>query len=113
MSSFFDPFNADRPLMMRCSCGRHDSEQAHQQALSAEAATQELKRRSQSSEFEAYSNEFIEATLVKSLFPQDEVRRRFLRAGGRSTAMAAISSVLPVASLQAMLRKKARSKNET
>ncbi len=53
MSQFFDPFNADKPLMMRCSCGRHDSEQAHQQALDAGAATQELQRRSQTAEFEA------------------------------------------------------------
>jgi nitrate/nitrite transport system substrate-binding protein len=106
MSRFFDPFDADRPLMMRCSCGRHDSEQAHQQALDAERATTELKRRSETAEFEAYSNEFIEATLVKALFPQDEVRRRFLRAVGKGTAMAAISSVLPVASLQAMAQER-------
>jgi nitrate/nitrite transport system substrate-binding protein len=106
MSRFFDPFDADRPLMMRCSCGRHDSEQAHQAALNAEGATTELKRRSETAEFEAYSNEFIEATLVKALFPQDEVRRRFLRAVGKGTAMAAISSVLPVASLQAMAQER-------
>ena len=106
MSQYFDPFDADRPLMMRCSCGRHDNEQAHQQALAAEGAATELKRRSETAEFEAYSNEFIEATLVKALFPQDEVRRRFLRAVGKGTAMAAISSVLPVASLQAMAQER-------
>jgi nitrate/nitrite transport system substrate-binding protein len=22
MSEFFDPYNADRPLLMKCSCGR-------------------------------------------------------------------------------------------
>uniref|UniRef100_UPI003FA685BE hypothetical protein n=1 Tax=Salmonella enterica TaxID=28901 RepID=UPI003FA685BE len=66
----------------------------------------ELKRRSETAEFEAYSNEFIEASLVKALFPQDAVRRRFLRAVGKGTAMAAISSVLPVASLQAMAQDK-------
>jgi nitrate/nitrite transport system substrate-binding protein len=54
--------------------------------------------RSETADFEAYSNEFIEATLVKALFPQDEVRRRFLRAVGKGTAMAAISSLLPVGS---------------
>jgi nitrate/nitrite transport system substrate-binding protein len=106
VSRFFDPFDADRPLMMRCSCGRHDSEQAHQQALNAESATAELKRRSETAEFEAYSNEFIEASLVKALFPHDAVRRRFLRAVGKGTAMAAISSVLPVASLQAMAQER-------
>jgi nitrate/nitrite transport system substrate-binding protein len=71
MSQFFDPYNADRPLMMRCSCGRHETPEEHQRELDAQAAAQVLKQRSQTSAFEAYSNEFIEATLVKSLFPQD------------------------------------------
>ena len=45
---------------------------------------------------------FIEPTLVKALFPQDPLRRNFLRAVGQRTAMAAIPSVLPIASMQAM-----------
>jgi nitrate/nitrite transport system substrate-binding protein len=102
MTQYFDPYDADRPLMLKCSCGRDHTVAEHQQELAASQATAELKRRSETAEFEAYSNEFIEATLVKALFPQDEVRRRFLRAVGKSTAMAAIASVLPVASLQAM-----------
>jgi nitrate/nitrite transport system substrate-binding protein len=106
MSNRFSPFDADRPLMLKCSCGRNHTVADHQQELSAAAATTELKRRSMTSEFEAYSNEFIEATLVKALFPHDEVRRRFLRAVGKSTAMAAIASVLPVASMQAMAQDK-------
>jgi nitrate/nitrite transport system substrate-binding protein len=92
--------------MLKCSCGKDHTVAEHQQELSAEGATAELKRRSLSSEFEAYSNAFIEATLVKALFPQDEVRRRFLRAVGKGTAMAAIGSVLPMASLQAMAQDK-------
>lgn len=106
MTQYFDPYNADRPLMLKCSCGRDHTVAEHQQELSAEGATAELKRRSLSSEFEAYSNAFIEATLVKALFPQDAVRRRFLRAVGKGTAMAAIGSVLPMASLQAMAQDK-------
>ncbi|BCO29687.1 hypothetical protein MIZ03_4611 [Rhodoferax lithotrophicus] len=106
MTQYFDPYNADRPLMLKCSCGRDHTVAEHQQELSAEGATAELKRRSLSSEFEAYSNAFIEATLVKALFPQDAVRRRFLRAVGKGTAMAAIGSVLPLASLQAMAQDK-------
>jgi nitrate/nitrite transport system substrate-binding protein len=73
---------------------------------SAAQATRALRERSETAEFEAYSNEFIEATLMKALFPQDAVRRRFLRAVGKGTAMAAISSLLPVASLQAMAQDK-------
>lgn len=106
MTEYFDPYNADRPLMLKCSCGKDHTVAEHQQELSAQGATAELKRRSLSSEFEAYSNAFIEATLVKALFPQDAVRRRFLRAVGKGTAMAAIGSVLPLASLQAMAQDK-------
>jgi len=106
MTQYFDPYNADRPLMLKCSCGKDHTVAEHQQEMSASAATAELKQRSLSSEFEDYSNAFIEATLVKALFPQDEVRRRFLRAVGKGTAMAAIGSVLPMASLQAMAQDK-------
>ena len=94
MRDFHDPYDADRPLLMRCACGRHGS--------AAEHATAELKARSESAEFEAESNNFIEATLIKALFPQDALRRNFLRAVGKRTAMAAIASVLPIASMQAM-----------
>ncbi|MBL8302747.1 MAG: ABC transporter substrate-binding protein [Ideonella sp.] len=94
-----DPYDADRPLMMGCSCGRHGSAAEHAAAV--------LRARSETAEFEAESNSFVEASLVKALFPQDAVRRRFLKAVGRPTAMAAIASVLPVASLQAMAQDKA------
>ena len=93
-----DPYDADRPLLMHCSCGRH--------ASAAEHAVAELKTRSEQANVEAESRQFVEAALVKALFPQDAVRRRFLKAVGRGTAMAAISSVLPVASLQAMAAEK-------
>lgn len=105
MSKYFSPYDADRSLMMNCSCGRHASEDEHRTASAANAVA-ELKRHSETTEFEAYSNEFIEATLVKAIFPQDETRRLFLRAVGKTTAMAAISSVLPIASLQAMAQEK-------
>lgn len=102
MSDYFSPYDADRPLMLKCSCGRDHTVADHHQEMNADSAATELRRRSLTSEFEAYSNEFIEATLVKAIFPQDAVRRRFLRAVGKGTAMAAISSLLPVASMQAM-----------
>ncbi len=102
MTPYFDPYNADRPLMLKCSCGRDHTVAEHEQ----EQAAATLRARSETAEFEAYSNEFIEATLVKALFPQDAVRRRFLRAVGKGAAMSAIASVLPVASLQAMAQEK-------
>ena len=102
MSDYFSPYDADRPLMLKCSCGKDHTVADHHQEVHADGAAAELRRRSLTSEFEAYSNAFIEATLVKAIFPQDAVRRRFLRAVGKGTAMAAISSLLPVASMQAM-----------
>ncbi|HRH18365.1 MAG TPA: CmpA/NrtA family ABC transporter substrate-binding protein [Aquabacterium sp.] len=106
-SSPFDPYDADRPLRLSCACGQNHSPDEHEQALSRDAAIHTLTARSETAEFEAYSQSFIEASLVKALFPQDAVRRRFLRAVGKGSAMAAISSVLPVASLQAMAQEAA------
>ncbi len=94
MSDYFDPYDADRPLRLGCSCGRHGSD--------AEHAAATLRARSETADFQAYSDAFVEASLMKALFPHDAVRRNFLRAVGRRTAMAAIGSVLPIASLQAM-----------
>ena len=94
MTDRHDPYDADRPLLMHCHCGARHTE--------AEHAAATLRARSETAEFEAESRNFIEASLVKALFPQDALRRRFLRAVGRNTAMAAIGSVLPVASLQAL-----------
>jgi nitrate/nitrite transport system substrate-binding protein len=106
MSEFFSPYDADRPLMLTCSCGRDHSAADHHAEVAADAAAIELRKRSLTSEFEAYSNAFIEATLVKALFPHDAQRRRFMKAVGKSTAMAAIASVLPITSMQAMAQEK-------
>jgi nitrate/nitrite transport system substrate-binding protein len=108
MSDRFSPYDADKPLMLKCSCGGDHAPADHHPEMNADGAAAELRRRSLTSEFEAYSNEFIEATLVKALFPQDEVRRRFLRAVGKGTAMAAIASVLPVGTMQAMAQDKGK-----
>ena len=83
MSEFFSPYDADRPLMLKCSCGRDHTLADHHAEVAADAAAVELRRRSLTSEFEVYSNEFIEATLVKAIFPHDDVRRNFLRAVGK------------------------------
>jgi nitrate/nitrite transport system substrate-binding protein len=92
MSRLPDPYDADRPLMLRCACGAHGSSAEHDAAMAADA--------------QVHSNALIEASLVKALFPRDDVRRRFLKAVGRRSAMAAIGSVLPVAALQAMAQDK-------
>jgi nitrate/nitrite transport system substrate-binding protein len=110
-SDHFDPYDADRPLRLSCACGGDHAPDQHDvlstAAMTRDGAVQELTRRSETAEFEAYSQQFIEASLVKALFPQEATRRRFLRAVGKGSAMAAISSVLPVASLQAMAQEAA------
>jgi nitrate/nitrite transport system substrate-binding protein len=86
------PYDADRPLMLRCACGENHAPQDHAASLA--------------SEVEATSNNLLEASLMKALFPQDGLRRRFLRAVGANTARAAIASVLPLGALQAMAQDK-------
>ncbi|SDD21866.1 nitrate/nitrite transport system substrate-binding protein [Variovorax sp. CF079] len=82
-----DPYDADRPLVMRCACGRDHAPGEHVGAIED-------------------SNAKLEASLMKALFPVDSVRRNFLRAVGASTARAAIMSVLPLGALQAMAQEK-------
>ena len=83
----FDPYDADRPLLMRCACGQDHAPIEHG------AQTPDPVR---------HSNDFIEAALVKALLPQESLRRRFLKLVGADAARAAIASVLPVTALQAM-----------
>ena len=92
MSQFPDAYDADRPLMLRCACGQDHAPGEHDRVAISQ---------------EEHSHSFLEASLVKALFPVDSVRRGFLRAVGASTARAAIASVLPVSALQAMAQDKA------
>ncbi len=92
----YDPYDADRPLMLKCSCGADHAPQDHASTASG-SSTEHLGR------------QFMEASLVKALFPNENLRRGFLKAVGRRTAMAAIASVLPagaLTSLQAMAQEK-------
>ena len=80
-----DPYDADRPLALRCGCGRfHDAAGGH-----ADSAPATLQGR-------------VEGTLVKALLPNETLRRRFLKAVGANTARAAIASLLPIGALEAM-----------
>lgn len=93
MTKQYDPYDADRPLMLRCACGKDHAPGAHQDVTEDQSE-------------EAMGRDFMEASLIKAIFPVEAVRRRFLQAVGASTARAAIASVLPVASLQAMAQDK-------
>ena len=91
-----DPFDADRPLRMRCGCGRmHPA--ADQASCSAGTVAAQP---------EAVGEAWLQAALVKALFPQEPLRRAFLRAVGRRTAAAAIAGVLPMGALQAMAQER-------
>jgi nitrate/nitrite transport system substrate-binding protein len=92
-------------MRLGCACGQHASaaEHAASQAADAPLTAAETRR---ATDPESLSQDFIEATLMKALFPHDGVRRAFVKAVGAGTARAALASVLPVASLQAMAQDK-------
>lgn len=89
----FKPFDPNQPLFTSgCSCGRHATDAEHQAA---------------SFDAEKESADFIEASLVKALFPNELKRRAFIKAVGVGGAMSALSGFLPVDALQAMAQEKA------
>ena len=96
MSVLYDP---DRKLDRACACGRHTSQSEHE-------AQHAVSSGSKADDPEALVNRAIESAMVRSLFPDDATRRRFLRAVGVNTAMAAIASVLPIGAMQALAQEK-------
>jgi len=85
MSIFSNPF--DSKVRLRCACGQHESDAAHQASLSVSSANS----------LEAQQNRVVEQAVMRAMFPQDALRRRFLQAVGAPTALAALSSVFPLA----------------
>jgi nitrate/nitrite transport system substrate-binding protein len=85
MSAFKDPFDSEAPLGSGCSCGRHRNEADHDAALV-----------NRTSDTDALSSRVVEQAVVRALFPNDATRRRFLRAVGAGTALAAISHFFPL-----------------
>jgi len=104
--SIYAPYDADRPLLSGCSCGRHADAASHDAEQAAEQALTAAERAARASSTEALSDDFVEAALVKALFPRESVRRRFIKAVGMGTAMSAIQSVLPFGAMQAMAQQK-------
>ncbi|MCS6945048.1 MAG: CmpA/NrtA family ABC transporter substrate-binding protein [Sutterellaceae bacterium] len=94
----YDSYDGEHPLLAPCSCGA-----GH---LAEPSVADKQLPRTASPDPEQLGREFIEACLVKALFPFEPERRAFLQAVGRQTAMAAIHSLLPVAALQAMAQEK-------
>src|ERR1700675_1752262 len=90
MSTFDDPFDADRGLSRSgCVCGQHRSAAEHDQAapkLRCEQVTSEEKR------YEGV----VASAVMRAMFPKDATRRAFLKSVGASTALAAISQFFPI-----------------
>ena len=86
-----DPDDADRPLALRCGCGRWHAATEHEVAPADAPITRSR----------------LEATVLRALFPSEPLRRRFLHAVGASTALAAIASLFPLGALEAFAQSKA------
>src|SRR3990172_1849282 len=83
MSGFRNPYDPNIKLSSGCGCGRHATQAEH-------AAAVETDRLASGSE--ALHARVVESAVMRALFPQDELRRRFLRAVGAGTALSAIST---------------------
>ena len=83
---FKDPFDPQALLGRRCGCGGNHAESEHAR-LSADAVP---------AGEEARWDRVVDAAVLRAVFPVDAQRRLFLKTVGAATAMAAISSVLPL-----------------
>jgi nitrate/nitrite transport system substrate-binding protein len=90
MSTFDDPFDADRKLSRSgCDCGRHGSAAEHEQAALA------LRCEPVPTEEARYQG-VVASAVMRAMFPKDAARRAFLKSVGASTALAAISQFFPL-----------------
>jgi nitrate/nitrite transport system substrate-binding protein len=88
MSAFKNPFDPNARLSRGgCSCGHHSSQGEHDAAVQGEAAA---------------IGRVVESTVMRALFPQDETRRRFIRAVGASAALSAVSQFFPLGAATAL-----------
>ena len=90
-----EPYDPNRPLLMRCVCGQNHS------SFQGGASIPSVSARSMGD-----GDQFIESCLVKALFPRDEVRRDLLKLVGAGTVKAAIASLVPLGALQAMAQER-------
>jgi nitrate/nitrite transport system substrate-binding protein len=82
MSMFDNPFDGSKPLGGGCSCGAHRSQGEHAAAQIASG--------------DALAERVVEQAVMRALFPQDGVRRRFLQAVGAGTALSALQTLFPL-----------------
>jgi nitrate/nitrite transport system substrate-binding protein len=87
-----DPFDANNSIA-GCNCGQHASQTQHDIAVGA-------------GDVDALNSRVVQTAVMRALFPQDAERRKFLSVVGASTAWAAISSLIPFGTLEAMAQEK-------
>jgi nitrate/nitrite transport system substrate-binding protein len=90
MGTFSNPFNAALRFMKGCVCGSHASQAEHDSAFKAEAVEAPLSA-------DGRLTRVVESAVMRALFPNDLERRGFLKAVGASTALAAVSTIFPIA----------------
>jgi nitrate/nitrite transport system substrate-binding protein len=95
--SLDNPFDPD--VHLGCSCGAHASQSDHD-ADHARAGRHD-------DSLDALNRRALQSAAMRALFPHDAARRKFIRAVGASTALAAVSSVMPFGALEAMAQDKA------
>jgi len=100
-STIFHTYDAERACNT-CSCGKHASQVAHDTEQQRQQQVQQLR----SQDAEQLSNDVVEESVMRALFPQAAQRRDFLRAVGVNTARAVIASMFPLGALQAMAQEK-------
>ncbi len=87
MSGFSNPYDPQVKLSSGCGCGSHATQTEHDAAAGSEALV---------SGTEALQARVVESAVMRALFPQDELRRSFLRAVGAGTALSAVSTFFPL-----------------
>ena len=93
MSTFDDPFDAERDLNAGCICGRHRSAAEHadaDRALRCVPVVSDMQR-----DEKRYEG-VVASAVMRAVFPKNAARRAFLKSVGASTALAALSQFFPI-----------------
>ncbi len=91
MSTFDDPFDAERELKTGCICGQHRSAAEHDHAERT-LRCEEVPLQSEDKRYEGV----VSSAVMRAVFPRDAARRAFLKSVGASTALAALSQFFPL-----------------
>lgn len=82
MSMFDNAFDGSKPLGGGCNCGAHRSQEEHAAAQIASG--------------DALAERVVEQAVMRALFPDDGVRRKFLQVVGAGTALSALQTLFPL-----------------